>query len=159
MKRIGLAFTLALALTLPAYAMQKISTDTTPGVSFANYSTFTFVNPTPPAGMDPVAFERIRMGVESALTSKGYTKADPGDISLIITLGAKDKTDINTWGRFGRQVDVYQYTEDSLSVDAFDTKTKQPLWHGQATESVSSKPDPAKVEKAVNKLMAQFPAK
>jgi hypothetical protein len=56
-------------------------------------------------------------------------------------------------------VDVYQYTEGTLSVDAFDAKTRQPLWHGQATGTVSSKPNPEKVEKAVAKIMAQFPAK
>lgn len=149
---------LALALATPAFA-QKVASDTTPGVSFASLSTFTFVNPSPPAGMDPVAYERIRMGIEQALTGKGYAKADAGDMSIVITVGARDKTDVTTWGAWGRQVDVHQYTEGSLSVDAFNTSTKQPLWHGQATETVGSHLDPTKLQKAVDKLMAQFPAK
>lgn len=161
MIRHGLVIALtASLLSAPAWAAPKVSSDTTPGANFAAYQTFTFANPAPPAGMDPVAYERIRMGVEQGLTSKGFTKGDPGDLSVILTIGARDKTDIQTWGRFGRQVDVRQYTEGQLSVDVFDTKTTQPLWHGRATETVNPKKlDPAKVEKAVADVMARFPAK
>lgn len=156
-------FVIALAVGLlaaPAWAKPTLSTDTTPGANFANYRTFTFANALPPAGMDPVAYERIRQGVEQGLTAKGFSKADPGDLTVIITLGAKNKTDVDTWGRFGRQVDVYQYTEGQLSVDVFDTKTKQPLWHGQATETIDPKrPQPQKIQAGVNDLMAKFPAR
>lgn len=160
MMRSALVFALALSVAAPAWGKPKVSSDTTPGANFANYQTFVFANPLPPAGMNPVTFERMRMGVEQGLTTKGLSKGDPGDLSVLITIGAKDKTDIQTWGRWGRQVDVRQYTEGQLSVDVFDTKTKQPLWHGQATESVYSKKiDPAKVEKAVADVMSRFPAR
>jgi len=149
----------ALALSACASA-PTVSSDTTPGANFANYKSYTWVNPLPPAGMNPVSFERIRQGVDGALSAKGYSKADPGDLSVILTMGAQDKTDINTWGRFGRQVDVYQYTEGKLSVDVFDTKTKQPLWHGSATQTIDpSKSDPAMIDAAVSGVMAKFPAK
>src|SRR5690606_14148043 len=112
------------------------------------------------AGMNPVAYERIRQGVEQGLTAKGYSKAECGDISVDISVGARDKTDVETWGRFGRQVDVHQYTEGQLSVDVFDTKTQQPLWHGQATETINAqKVDPQKIEAAVTGIMAMFPAR
>lgn len=147
-------------LAAPAWAKPKVSVDATPGANFAAYQTFGFVNARPPAGMDPVAYERIRQGVEQGLTAKGYSKAEPGDLSVVITLGARDKTDVETWGRFGRQVDVHQYTEGQLSVDVFDTKTRQPLWHGQATETVNpQKLDPQKMEAAVADIMAKFPAR
>ena len=161
MIRRGFVIVLAAGLlAAPAWAKPKVSSDTTPGANFATYRTFAFVNPQPPAGMDPVAYERIRQGVEQGLAGKGYSKADPGDLSVVITVGARDKTDVNTWGRFGRQVDVYQYTVGQLSVDVFDTKTRQPLWHGQATETIHpEKPDPQKVEAGVTDLMAKFPAR
>ena len=156
-------FVIALAVGLlaqPAWAKPKVSSDTTPGANFASYKTFAFVNALPPAGIDPVAFERIRQGVEQGLTAKGFSKAASGDLSVILTLGAKNKTDVNTWGRFGQQVDVYQYTVGQLSVDVFDTKTKQPLWHGQATETIDpQKPDPQKIQAAVADVMAKFPGK
>jgi hypothetical protein len=80
-------------------------------------------------------------------------------MSQVITFGAQDKTDINTWGAFGRQVDVYQYTVGQLSVDVFDTKTRRPLWHGQATQTVTpGKLKPEKVDKIVGDIMARLPA-
>ena len=112
MIRRGLVIAFAAGLLAgPVWAKPKISADTTPGANFASYRTFAFANAQPPAGRNPVAWERIRQGVEQGLTGKGYAKADAGDLSVIITVGARDKTDIETWGRFGRQVDVYQYTE------------------------------------------------
>ena len=149
--------TVALAACAPE---PTVTSDITPGANFAAYRTFVLVNPTPPAGMDPVAYERIRQGVVSALLAKGYTPADQGDLSVILTLGTRDRTNINTWGAFGRRVDVYQYTEGKLAVDVFDTKTRQPLWHGQATETIDpNKPDPASVNAAVASVMASFPAR
>ncbi len=160
MARIALAAALAIALAPPSIAVAKTSSDTTPGANFAQYRSFYFVNPMAPAGMNPVTYERIRMGIEQGLAGKGYAIATgSGDLAVIITVGARDRTDINTWGAFGRQVDVHQYTEGQLSVDAFDAGTKQPLWHGQITRTISSKIDPAKVDKEVGKLMAQFPAR
>ncbi len=156
--RPALAFAIALALPLAAAA--RVSSDTTPGVNFAQYRTFTLANAGAPAGMNPVAFERIRMGVEQGLVAKGYTKADEGDLAVVITVGAQDRTDVSTWGRFGRQVDVHQYTEGQLSVDVFDTRTRQPLWHGQDTESVErGRIDPDKIDKRVAQVMEQFPAR
>lgn len=156
--RPALAFAIALALPLAAAA--RVSSDTTPGVNFAQYRTFTLANAGPPAGMNPVAFERIRMGVEQGMMARGYTKADEGDLSVVITIGAQDKTDISTWGRFGRQVDVHQYTEGQLSVDVFDAKTKQPLWHGQDTESVNpGHVDGEKIDKHVADVMERLPAR
>src|SRR4029450_10485430 len=94
-------FVIALAaglLAVPAWAKPTLSTDTTPGANFANYKTFAFVNALPPAGMNPGADERVPQGVEQGLTAKGYSKAEPGDLSVIVTVGAKDKTDVSTWG-------------------------------------------------------------
>jgi len=143
MIRRGLVIALAAGLlAVQAWAKPKVSTDTTPGANFATYRTFAFANAQPPAGMNPVAYERIRQGVEQGLAGKGYSKAEPGDLSVILTVGARDKTDVNTWGRFGRQVDVYQYTE------------------GQATETINpEKPNPQKINAGVTDLMAKFPAR
>jgi hypothetical protein len=155
---VGAALGAALALTAHA-ARPDVSTDTAPGASFSAYKTFTFVNATPPGGMDPVAYQRIVDDVSTGLTEKGYQKGDPGDLSVILTLGAQNKADVETWGRFGLQTDVYQYTEGKLSVDAFDTKTRQAVWHGQASETINpNKSNPAAIDKAVSKLMAKFPA-
>jgi cytochrome c1 len=109
--------------------------------------------------MNPVMYQRIIADFDAALAQKGYEKADTGDLSMAVTIGAQQKTDIETWGRFGLQTSVYQYTQGQLSLDVFDTKTKQALWHGQVSDTVNpDKPNPAKVDSAIAKLMQDFPA-
>jgi hypothetical protein len=152
------AFSMVIALGAHA-ARPSISTDTAPSANFAAYKTFAFVNTTPPGGMDPVAYQRIIEDVSAGLTAKGYQRADQGDLSLILSLGAQNKADIQSWGAWGLRTDVYQYTEGKLSVDAFDTKTKQAVWHGQASEEINpNKANPGAIDKAVSKLMNKFPA-
>ena len=150
---------LAAAIALSGCASTpQVSSDTAPGANFAAYHSYAWASTLPPAGMNPVAFQRIIQGVDGAMSAKGYVKSDPGDIALILTLGARNQTDISTWGRFNRQVDVYQYTQGKLSLDAFDTKTRQALWHGQATQTINpDKSDPALIDAAVNGVMAKFP--
>ena len=150
-----------MGLALSACATKPtVSSETTRGANLAAYPSYAWINAPPPEGMNPVAWERVRQDISSALTAKGYTQADPGALAVILTVGARDKTDINTWGRWGRQVDVYQYTVGKISVDVFDAKTKQALWHGQATQTIDpGNPDPAVIDTAVAGVMAQFPAR
>lgn len=149
----------ALTAALPAQARPTISTDVAPGANFAGYKTFTWVNRLPPQGVNPVAYDRIRATVESGLAAKGYQQADPADLSLILSVGARQKTDFESWGRFGLQTDVYQYTQGMLTLDAFDTQTRQAVWHGQASETINpDKPNWEKIDDGVSKLVARFPA-
>lgn len=148
-----------LVLSGNVVAKPKISTDAVPGVNFSAYRTYSWVNTGPPAGLNPVMYQRIVADFESALAQRGYRKAETGDLSLALTIGAQQKTDIQTWGRFGLQTSVYQYVQGQLSLDVFDTRTKQALWHGQVSDTINpDKPNPAKVDSAIAKLMQKFPA-
>jgi hypothetical protein len=148
-------------LALSACASKPtISSQTTRGANLSAYTSYAWVNAPPPGGMNPVAWERVKQDVDSALTAKGYTQADPGALAVILTIGARNKTDINTYGWWGRQVSVYQYTEGKISIDVFDAKTKQPLWHGQATQTIDpGNPNEALIDTAVAGVMANFPAR
>jgi len=161
--RLGYLLTLGVAGTLAlspvAMAKPSVSTDAVPGVNFSAYKTYSWAGSQLPAGVNPVMYQRIVADFDAALAAKGYQKGEAGDLSLIITIGAQNKTDIESWGRFGLQTSVYQYTQGQLSLDAFDTKTKQALWHGQVTDTVNpAKPNPSKVDAAISKLMQKFPA-
>ena len=136
-----------------------ISSQAAPGVNFSAYRTYSWVNTMPPAGLNPVMYQQILADIDAQMSAKGYQKGDPGELSLVLTIGAQEKTDVQSWGRFGLQTSIYQYTEGQLSLDVFDSKSQQALWHGQATETVDpAKPKPSKVQKAIAKLMADFPA-
>jgi hypothetical protein len=148
-----------LALSAGVQAKPSISTDALPSVNFSAYRTFAWVNALPPAGMNPVMYQRIIGDFESALSSKGYQKTESGDLSLVLTIGAQDKTDVQSFGRFGMQTSVYQYTQGQVSLDVFDTKTQKALWHGQVSDTINpDKPNPTKVDAAIATLMQRFPA-
>ena len=153
----GLAAGLILSTGAPASA-QSISVDAPPGVNFSAYKTYAWVDTTPPAGLNPVMYQRIIGDIDQALAGKGYSKGDSADLSLILTLGTQDKTDVETWGRFGLQTSVYQYTQGQLALDVFETASKRAVWHGQASKTVNpDKPNGAAVDKGIAKLMAKFP--
>jgi Domain of unknown function (DUF4136) len=148
-----------LALSTGVEAKPKVTTDAVPGASVGSFRTYTWVDSAPPGGLNPVQYQRIMADFDAALASKGFQKGPTGDLTLALTIGAKQKTDIETWGRWGLQTSVYQYTQGQLSVDVFDSKTKQALWHGQVSDTINpDKPNPAKVDAAISKLMEQFPA-
>ena len=159
MHRRGLFLTFAAIVTLSACSSSPtVSTDVAPGANFSAYKTFSFVAEAP-RGADPVSVERIQQDVGSALSGKGYTQGQPGDLTVVTRVGAQNRTQVNTWGYWGLRTDVYQYTEGQLAVDVFDTKTRQPLWHGQAEERIDpNKTDPAAISAAVASVMSSFPA-
>lgn len=150
----------AAGLSTTAVAGPSVTTQAAPGVNFSAYKTYTWVPVQVPAGANPVMFQEIMNDIDSALAQKGYQKAqNGGDLTFALVIGAQEKTDIQSWGWWGRQLSVNQYTQGQLSLDALDTKTQQPVWHGYATETVDpAKPNPAKIDAAVMKLMTAFPA-
>jgi len=151
---------IGLAGPTASFAGPSISTQAAPGANFSTYKTYSWVQAKAPAGGNPITYQQIMADLDAGLAQKGYLKAaSDGDLSLILTLGAQDKTDVESWGRFGLQTSVYQYTQGQLSLDAFDTKTKQAVWHGQASETINpDKPNQSKIDSAVAKFVAQFPA-
>lgn len=138
----------------------EISSDMTAGADFSNYRTYEWVEIQPGPGMNPVAIDRMRQGIEAAMVAKGYSRAKPGDLTLIMTVAGKERVDVRQWGPYGHGVDTYRYTQGTLSLDAFDTNTKRPVWHGQASQNVDpGRTDNAVIDAAVAGVMARFPAR
>lgn len=148
----------AIALSAGASAKPELKTDMADGVNFANYKTYTWIRTHPPGGFNSVAYQRVQAHIDAQLAAKGYQKNTPADLTMVLTVGRRQKVDLDTWNRYGYR-DAYSHNEGQVSLDAFDTKTKKALWHGQVTEAMNpAKPDPAKVEAALMKLTEKFPA-
>lgn len=153
---LALASGLALAVASPVAA--QTSAQTAPGANLSAYSTYEWLSTTPPVGANPIMIQTIVADFDAEMAARGYRKASPGDLTLALTVGAQNKTDIQSWGRFGLQTSVYQYTEGQLSLDVYDTKTQQALWHGQVAKTIDpNKPNFEKVGQAITKLMQKFP--
>jgi hypothetical protein len=148
----------ALLLSTAAMAKPQLTTDTAHGVNFANYKHYTWYKSHPSGGMNSVQYQRIQAEMDSRLAGKGYQKGSPPDLTLALTVGKRQKIDVDTWNRYGWNEHAHNYTEGQVSVDAFDSKTKQAVWHGQVTDTVrAGKTDPEKLHAAVTQLMDHFP--
>ncbi|HVZ32554.1 MAG TPA: DUF4136 domain-containing protein, partial [Polyangiaceae bacterium] len=93
----------------------------------------------------------IEQAIEKELAGKGFQKTserDNADFAVSYTVGARDRLDVQSypvpyrgpwvwgWPYFGHDVDVTTYREGTLSIDVFDAKTHQPVWHGWASKKL-----------------------
>ena len=148
----------ALLISAAAWAKPQLTTDAAHGVNFAAYKTYSWASTQPQGGVNSVRYQRVLSHVDGLLHGKGYTQHSPGDLTLALTVGRRQRVDLDRWNHYGYHTD-YAYNEGQISLDAFDAKTKKAVWHGQVTDSINpNKPDPEKLQAAVNELLDHFPA-
>jgi hypothetical protein len=162
-RRLFLALATAgcLAFAADAPARPKVTIDTSPTANFSSYRTYSWYKSQIPVGMNAVGYQRIISTIDAQLARRGYRQAeqaDQADLSLILTIGAKDKMEVQSWGRWGWRQDVYQYVEGQLSLDVFETQTRQAVWHGHVTDTIRpNRSNQKTVDSAIQKLMAKWP--
>ena len=132
---------------------------------------------------NPLVDKRIVADLEKALALEGLTKAD-GDADVNVTYHSSTTEDIaidtTTWGYgYGRgwarghggygygysggpvssTTTVRKYTRGTLVIDIWDARTKELVWRGTASDSVSDDPakNDKKVQKALQKLFKLYP--
>jgi hypothetical protein len=154
---ISLSVAGALVFTAGAQAKPRLTTDAAHDVHFANYSTFGWASTTPPKGLNSVQYHRVQQHITGALAGKGYKHEPHGDLTVALTVGKLTKVDLDTWNHYGYH-DAYSHSEGQVALDVFDSKTKRAVWHGQVTDAINpNKPNPEKLQAAVDQLMAHFP--
>lgn len=166
------AVTLAFCTMLAASCTTtpQVSFDADPQANFAHFRTYSWAYTAAPQGTNPLLSQRVKTSIDSALAARGYTQADPGDFAIGFTLGARNRVEVSSLGAYGpyfrpwggwggmNQVDVRNVTDGTLTIDIYDTATKAPVWHGRATQQVSSDQiSQEKVDVAVNAVLAKFP--
>lgn len=165
---------LATLLLLSACASTPtVSTDHAASADFASYRTYYWAQE--PEGAAPLVQQRIIDGVDTRLAAKGWTRGqDSGDVALAAHVATSQEQTLDTfytgapmggWGWRGgmgmstASTTVRTYTVGTLIVDMFDTSTKQAIWRGTASDTLSNSPDQvnASVEAALNEMFADFP--
>jgi hypothetical protein len=163
-------------LTLLGAAADDVSTQYDKTYNFANLKTFSakiatsWGNPI----MEPVVVREI----EEGLVARGWQKApeDQADATVLIHGSTKQKQELTTFytggyyggwgwgggwgpGYGGTSTTVHTYTEGTLLVDIFDSKTKQLVWRGTVKDELKKKQDAREkqVEKAGERLFKNFP--
>jgi hypothetical protein len=155
---------------------QQVKTDYDRNANFAQYKTYSWEHV---KTQDPLDVDRIKSAVNAALTAKGWTQVDSGgDVSIIAIQTTQDQQTLNTfydgfgggwgWRRFGgggfgdfgdATTTTETYQVGTLVVDLFDTRTKQLIWRGSASDTLSnnSNKNIENLNKGVDKLFKKFP--
>jgi hypothetical protein len=148
---------------------EEIRTDYDHHVNFSEYKTYSWAKV---ETSDSIWDERVKEAVDKELAAKGWTQVPSGgDVSVVAIGTTRTKPTLRTfydgfdgwyWGGFGGATTyVENYTEGTLVVDMFDSKSKKLIWRGSASDVLSSKPEKniKKLDKAVQKMFERFPPK
>ncbi len=152
---------------------QQVKTDYDRNANFGQYKTYSWEHV---KTKDPLDVERIKNAVNAALAEKGWTQVNSGgDVSVIAMEMTHDQQTLNTfydgfgggwgWRRFGgggfgeATTTTDTYKVGTVVVDLFDTKNKQLIWRGAATDTLSNNSDKniKNLDKGVEKMFKQFP--
>lgn len=178
----GVAISLAvLGLAGCASTPLDVGSEQHPQADLTGYRSFVWISEDPlirpsrdASPVSPLTARLIREAIERELSSKGFNRVADGssaDFVVAFTVGARDRIDADSypepyrgnwlWRWEGRYVDLRTYREGTLSIDVFDGKSRQPVWHGWArktiTQADSSDPDPV-IRRAVARILEKFPA-
>jgi len=152
---------------------QQVKTDYDRGANFAQYKTYSWQHV---KTKDPLDVDRIKNAVNAALAAKGWTQANSGgDVSIVAMEITRNQQTLNTfyddfgggwgWRRFGgggfgeATTTTDTYTVGTVVVDLFDTKTKQLIWRGTSSDTLSNNADKniKNLDKGVDKMFKHFP--
>jgi len=181
----AIAVVLLLGALLSGCATISTGSHQDESASFSQYRTFAWIADNPiilgagdQAQISPLSQKKIVQSIEEELKKKGFTytaNPDQADFVVSYTVGTREKIDATsypsayrgTWGwhmygRYYYQTEVVHrtYTEGTLGIDIFDGNTKQPVWHGWATKTISTsdRENPStSIQKAVAGIIEQFP--
>jgi len=154
-------------------AAQQVKTDYDRSANFSQYKTYSWEHV---KTQDPLDVDRIKTAVNGALAAKGWTQVDSGgDVSIVAVEITRNQQTLNTfydglgggwgWRRFGggglgeATTTTETYKVGTVVVDLFDTKTKQLIWRGAESDTLSnnSNKNIKNLDKGVEKMFKQFP--
>ncbi|MGZ4788598.1 MAG: DUF4136 domain-containing protein [Terriglobales bacterium] len=130
--------------------LAEIHTDYDHNVDFSKYHTYTWLRV---HSDNPLWQERIQQDVDNALQRLGLQKVPSGGDLEVLAVGAvRNEQEYQTfydglgpgwyWGGFGTTAITtpVTYRVGTLVVDLYDSKTKQLVWRGTATDTLSEDP-------------------
>src|SRR5260370_37048672 len=164
---------IGMILLAGAASAQQVKTDYDRSTSFAQYKTYSWAQVKTKDALD---VDRIKSAVNGVLAAKGWTQVDSGgDVSIVAVEITRNQQTLNTfydgfgggwgWRRFGgggfgeATTTTDTYKGGTVVVDLFDAKTKQLIWRGNSSDTLSNKSNKniKNLDKGVDKMFKQFP--
>jgi len=166
-KTIALSIAMILLASVVSVA-QQVKTDFDRNANFAQYKTYSWSSV---KTKDPLLVDRIKSAVNSTLTARGFTQVDSGgDLSVTAMEITRNHQTLNTfydggfggwrWGGFGDATTTTDtYKVGTLVVDLFDTQSRELVWRGSCSDTVSNKSDKniKNLNNGVEKMFKHFP--
>jgi hypothetical protein len=165
---IMLSIAMIVLITIPSVA-QQVKTDYDRSVNFSQYKTYSWSSV---KTKDPLLVDRIKNAVNSTLAGKGLTQVDSGgDLSINAMEITKNQQTRDTfydggfggwrrWGGFGNATTTTEtYKVGTLVVDLFDAQSKDLVWRGSSSDTLSSNSNKniENLNKGVDKMFKKFP--
>jgi hypothetical protein len=169
---VGLLFLLSIA---DLVAAGKVFSDFDPKTNFSQYKTFMWIKR--PHMQDPLMDDRVVDAINAELTAKGWKLVQEGaDVGVAAQLATRKNHTLETfyngfgggwrWHYWGGGIGtatthIETYVVGTLVVDLFDSRTKQLVWRGWATDTLPDDPkkETKKLDKEIEKLFKDFPPK
>jgi hypothetical protein len=159
---------LAVLLTAGSAVAQKVTTDHDPSGAFASYKTYAWTKGT--ESTNPLGEKRIHDGVDAKMAAAGFKAVtESPDVYIATHAVAKEQKELQTtgygygprWGGGMGTATVNTYLVGTLVLDIYDARTKQLVWRGIATDTLSDKPEKnaEKVAKSLEKMFKEYPPK
>jgi Domain of unknown function (DUF4136) len=162
-------FSIAMFFVLTAASFaDQVKTDYDHNANFGQYKTYSWEKV---QTKDPLLVDRIKSAVNASLAAKGLTEVPSGgDISVVAMEITKKQQTLNTfydgfgggwrWGGFGDATTTTEtYKVGTLVVDLFDANSKNLIWRGSSSDTLSNNPNKntKNLDKGVQKMFAHFP--
>jgi hypothetical protein len=149
----------------------RTATDYNHSVNFSNYHDYSIVQGN--SSGNPLLDQRALADVNNTLAAKGWKEVPSGQsqATVIVHAATKTKHTYQTfydgfgggwrWGGWGGNATTYvqNYKVGTVVVDIFDSKSKQALWHGFASDALSNNAtsNAAATGQAIDKMFSAFP--
>ena len=149
--------------------------DFDPGIDFAGYQTYVWVQPSQdlgqnPRGVDQLIERRIMAAVDDQMSAKGYRKIERGqpDFAVNFLLTTQQNVNYTTyysgWGYRGgwyggmgsSHTTATEWTEGTLILDIFDAGAKELVWRGTATAELQEVRSPEERERRINEVVGKM---
>jgi len=156
----------ACAISTAAWA-QKTSADYDKDVDFSKFRSYCWIDGD--SAQNPLMHKRIVNAIDGQLAAKGWTKMDAGadaapNAIVVYYAAIEAERQLNTWGSGPRwsgfgTANIETILTGQLVVDVYDASTRQLVWRGYASDTVSDNPEKneKRLNEAVAKLFKQFP--
>jgi hypothetical protein len=169
----SIAIAAAASLLLLACSHAKVQTEFDPKAEYPRYKTWAWIAQQPgpeqaQAIRNPAVLGLVRAAVERELAARGLAAASGGEPDLLVAVHgfARDRIEVTNYGYASWHAppmyasDVQVYREGTLILDLVDARTKQLVWRGTATDSVTSTSQVREVvDSAVREMLANYPPK